>query len=65
MRPPRASDNESGAPRGKNFRPLFEVPWLFEAREFLRSKLIGQKVHATVDYIQKAQNNFPEKVRNQ
>ena len=34
---------------------------MFEAREFLRKKLIGQNVHITVDYIQLAQNDFPEK----
>lgn len=54
---------ESDAPRtpGKNYRPLYDIPWLFEAREFLRKKLIGQKVQCSVDYIQPAQNNFPEK----
>ena len=39
---------------------------MFEAREFLRKKLIGQNVHITVDYIQPANTNvggqeFPEK----
>ena len=34
---------------------------MFEAREFLRKKLIGQSVHVTVDYIQAANNDFPEK----
>lgn len=61
VRPPRLPDSDTPRPPGKNFRPLYDIPWLFEAREFLRKKLIGQKVHCTVDYIQPAQNNFPEK----
>jgi len=59
IRPPRLDDNERRDK--KQFRPLYDIPWLFEAREFLRKKLIGQKVHVKVDYIQPAQNNFPEK----
>lgn len=35
---------------------------MFEAREFLRKKLIGKKVNVVVDYIQTAKDNFPEKV---
>ena len=35
---------------------------MFEAREFMRKKLIGQSVHVTVDYIQPAQDNYPEKI---
>ena len=34
---------------------------MFEAREFLRKKLIGQNVHVTVDYIQPSNNDFAEK----
>ena len=26
------------------FRPLYDIPYMFEAREFLRKKLIGKKV---------------------
>ncbi len=29
-------------------RPLYDVPYMFEAREFLRKKLIGKKVHVNV-----------------
>ncbi|KAK4295717.1 hypothetical protein Pmani_031744 [Petrolisthes manimaculis] len=61
LRPPRMAESDAPRPPGKNFRPLYDIPWLFEAREFLRKKLIGQKVSCTVDYIQPAQNNFPEK----
>ncbi|MPC21156.1 Nuclease domain-containing protein 1 [Portunus trituberculatus] len=61
IRPPRQGEVDAPRLPGKNFRPLYDIPWLFEAREFLRKKLIGQKVQCSVDYIQPAQNNFPEK----
>ena len=35
---------------------------MFEAREFLRKKLIGKRVNATVDYVKPAQDQFPERV---
>lgn len=54
--------NEAPPPRPKGFRPLYDIPWMFEAREFLRKKLIGKKVNVVVDYIQTARDNFPEKV---
>jgi len=60
IRPPRLDDKD-GKPQGKVFRPLFDIPHLFEAREFLRKMLIAKKVSVTVDYVQPAQNNFPEK----
>lgn len=49
------------SPRPKGFKPLYDIPWMYEAREFLRKKLIGKKVNVTVDYIQPAKDNFPEK----
>ena len=52
---------EEKRPEGK-FRPLYDIPYMFEAREFLRKKLIGQNVHVIVDYIQPAQNEYPEKI---
>ncbi|XP_048004944.1 staphylococcal nuclease domain-containing protein 1 isoform X2 [Leguminivora glycinivorella] len=65
IRPPREknSPDEEGKPsiRPKGFKPLYDIPWMFEAREFLRKKLIGKKVSVTVDYIQPAKDNFPEK----
>ncbi|XP_042886728.1 staphylococcal nuclease domain-containing protein 1-like isoform X2 [Penaeus japonicus] len=61
IRPPRLPESEGPRAPGKNFRPLYDIPWLFETREFLRKKLIGQKVQITVDFIQPAQNNYPEK----
>jgi len=35
---------------------------MFEAREFLRKKLIGKRVTVKVDYVQPPANNFPEKI---
>jgi len=69
IRPPRdpsgpAPGGDPGAPlapRPKNFRPLYDIPWMYEAREFLRKKLIGKKVNVVVDYKQPARDNFPEK----
>ncbi|QQP49058.1 Staphylococcal nuclease domaincontaining protein 1like, partial [Caligus rogercresseyi] len=48
-------------PKPKSFRPLYDIPYMFEAREFLRKKLIGQTVKVTVDYIQPENNDYPEK----
>ncbi|KAJ9587387.1 hypothetical protein L9F63_019088 [Diploptera punctata] len=69
IRPPREQQkgaeekpNEPPPPRPKGFRPLYDIPWMFEAREFLRKKLIGKRVNVIVDYIQAAKDNFPEKV---
>ncbi|XP_037935636.1 staphylococcal nuclease domain-containing protein 1 [Teleopsis dalmanni] len=70
IRPPRDNRSVVGAdgeeivkapPRGKNYRPLYEIPSMFEAREFLRKKLIGKKVQCNLDYIAPARDNFPEK----
>uniref|UniRef100_A0AC11CUV5 Staphylococcal nuclease and tudor domain containing 1 n=1 Tax=Ovis aries TaxID=9940 RepID=A0AC11CUV5_SHEEP len=40
--------------KNKKLRPLYDIPYMFEAREFLRKKLIGKKVNVTVDYIRPA-----------
>ncbi|KAG7313603.1 hypothetical protein JYU34_000758, partial [Plutella xylostella] len=65
IRPPREKDNanEEGkaSPRPKGFRPLYDIPWMFEAREFLRGKCVGRRVSVAVDYIQPAKDTFPEK----
>jgi len=63
IRPPKL---EGERPQGQ-FRPLYDVPFMFEAREFMRKKLIGQNVHVIVDYIQppSEDNNgysYPEKI---
>lgn len=66
IRPPReqgksAEDDKPVAPRPKNFKPLFDIPWLFEAREFLRKKLVGTTVKCQLDYVSPARDNYPEK----
>ncbi|XP_025099283.1 staphylococcal nuclease domain-containing protein 1-like isoform X2 [Pomacea canaliculata] len=66
IRPPRLptdnTENGTVAKEGnKKLRPLYDVPYMFEAREFLRKKLIGKKVTVDVDYIQPANQGFPEK----
>lgn len=64
IRPPRAADFADVLPAKadrKNIQ-LYDVPYLFEAREFLRKKLIGKKVNCTVDYVQPKQDTYPEKV---
>ena len=30
--------------KNRKLRPLYDIPYMFEAREFLRKKLIGKKV---------------------
>ena len=63
IRPPKL---EGDRPQGP-FRPLYDVPFMFEAREFMRKKLIGQNVHVIVDYIQPTSEDangysYPEKI---
>lgn len=61
IRPPKKIAN---APEGKvpvKPRPLYDIPFMFEGREFLRKKLIRKPVKVIVDYIQPAKDNFPEK----
>uniref|UniRef100_A0A672R1H1 Staphylococcal nuclease domain-containing protein 1 n=1 Tax=Sinocyclocheilus grahami TaxID=75366 RepID=A0A672R1H1_SINGR len=48
------SFEEKNKDKDKRFRPLYDIPYMFEAREFLRKKLIGKKVNVTVDYIRAA-----------
>ena len=35
---------------------------MFEAREFLRKRLVGKKVNVTVDYVRPANNGYPERI---
>ncbi|XP_038049256.1 staphylococcal nuclease domain-containing protein 1-like [Patiria miniata] len=53
-------DDEPAKPE-RRVRPLYDVPYMFEAREFLRKKLIGKKVNVSVDYIKPANEGYPEK----
>ena len=67
IRPPRLEEEEKDKRRDKGFKPLYDIPFMFEAREFLRKKLIGQQVRVVVDYVQAAREavageaGFPEK----
>ena len=63
LRPPRREGAEAAGPRQQQqqARPLYEIPFMFEAREFLRRRLIGKQVNIIVDYIQPKQDKFPEK----
>ncbi|KAG2460000.1 SND1 protein, partial [Polypterus senegalus] len=57
IRPPRIegdANQEKNRDKDKRFRPLYDIPYMFEAREFLRKKLIGKKVNVSVDYIRAA-----------
>ncbi|XP_051031751.1 staphylococcal nuclease domain-containing protein 1 [Phodopus roborovskii] len=53
IRPPRL-EGDNVQDKNKKLRPLYDIPYMFEAREFLRKKLIGKKVNVTVDYIRPA-----------
>jgi len=63
IRPPKFDDlltkpaksDKTSAGKGRA-RALYDVPYMFEAREFLRKKLIGKKVQVSVDYIKPASN---------
>merc|ERR1719412_2966039 len=63
IRPPKLEGERPYGP----FRPLYDIPFMFEAREFMRKKLIGQNVHVIVDYIQPESMDvngysYPEKI---
>lgn len=62
IRLPRESgdDKATGGP-GRQFRPLYDIPFMFQAREFLRKRLLGKKVQIQIDYVQPKSENFPEK----
>ncbi|VDO03052.1 unnamed protein product [Rodentolepis nana] len=55
IRPPRplgAAEGTKPQQQQGQFRPLYQVPWMYDAREFLRKRLIGKNVRVFVDYIQ-------------
>lgn len=64
IRPARISDlapelqkkAEKAMDTSQRTKALYTVPYLFEAREFLRKKLIGKKVTVKVDYKRPASN---------
>ncbi|XP_057313006.1 staphylococcal nuclease domain-containing protein 1-like [Hydractinia symbiolongicarpus] len=67
LRPPRAQPKDDGVVEngpsrdGKRGRPLYDIPYMFEAREFLRKKLIGKKVNVHIDYVKPANDGYPER----
>merc|ERR1712240_822330 len=67
IRPPRLDAEDGSRNRQKGFKPLYDIPFMFEAREFLRKKVMGNQVQVTVDYIQEAkeasagEQGFPKK----
>jgi staphylococcal nuclease domain-containing protein 1 len=66
LRPPRREGNADGAPAatvagGRKFLPLYDIPYMFEAREFLRKKLVGKRAQIAIDYVQPRSEQFPEK----
>lgn len=69
VRAPRATDmqqkndeNNPNAMRLQLKRPLYEIPYLFQARELLRKRLISKNVRVVTDYIQPATSDYPEKI---
>ncbi|KAM3184526.1 hypothetical protein ACTXT7_008198 [Hymenolepis weldensis] len=70
IRPPRpmtAATPEGGKPQQLQqgqFRPLYQIPWMYDAREFLRKRLIGKNVKVLVDYVQPKPegSNFDDRV---
>lgn len=70
IRPPKEQGKPAGeedgkpAPRPKGFRPLYDIPWMFEAREFLRKKLVGKHVKVRVDTIYTSNNDYKSYIYN-
>uniref|UniRef100_A0A8C4QZX0 Staphylococcal nuclease and tudor domain containing 1 n=1 Tax=Eptatretus burgeri TaxID=7764 RepID=A0A8C4QZX0_EPTBU len=42
IRPPRM-EGDGPTDKSRKLRPLYDIPYMFEAREFLRKKLVGKK----------------------
>ncbi|CAI4231372.1 unnamed protein product [Auanema sp. JU1783] len=61
VRLPRGDGDDKPAV-GRQFRPLYDIPFMFQAREFLRKRLVGKKANITVDYIQPKSEQYPEKI---
>ncbi|KAG1459114.1 hypothetical protein G6F56_006235 [Rhizopus delemar] len=55
---PRGAGSTAATGKSKDVK---EVGYQFEAREFLRKKLIGKQVHAVIDYHKPAQDGFEAK----
>ena len=51
FRPVEMSADQKKDPKARS-RPLYDIPYMFEAREFLRKKLVSKKVgEASIDYM--------------
>ncbi|PIC44887.1 hypothetical protein B9Z55_005098 [Caenorhabditis nigoni] len=61
IRLPRETGEDKQPSVGRQFRPLYDVPFMFQAREFLRKRIHGKKVQVQIDYVQPKSDNFPEK----
>lgn len=69
IRQPKAGEGDAAAasPKAAEGEPksrgnkIWDVPAAFEAREFLRKKLVGQKVQVNVDYIKPASDGYEAK----
>uniref|UniRef100_A0A336MZY1 CSON010985 protein n=1 Tax=Culicoides sonorensis TaxID=179676 RepID=A0A336MZY1_CULSO len=61
IKPPREIKNEDENKKSKTTRFLYEIPYLFECREFLRKKLIGKKVSCKLDYSTTGKDNQQDK----
>lgn len=61
IRLPRETGDDKAPAVGRQFRPLYDIPFMFQAREFLRKRILGKKVQVHIDYIQPRSENFPEK----
>ncbi|CAI2334758.1 unnamed protein product [Caenorhabditis sp. 36 PRJEB53466] len=61
IRLPRETGEDKTPAVGRQFRPLYDIPFMFQAREFLRKRILGKKVQVQIDYIQPRSESFPEK----
>ena len=59
---PKSTDPKSTATRTIIKRPLFEIPYLFDAHDLLRKRLIGKTVRVVTDYVQTANDEYAEKI---
>jgi staphylococcal nuclease domain-containing protein 1 len=46
---------------GSKSKDIKEIGYQFEAREYLRKRLVGRQVHVIIDYVKPAQDGFEEK----
>ena len=47
--PAREDGTQDQSSGNRRTRPLYDVPYMFEAREFMRKKLIGKKVRSDIN----------------